>query len=81
MVKVIQTKPKMVTLVRGNKTIQRNEVDYKTNKASFDFRGFKLVKDLIKDKDDKILEFQPKAKNAKVKKTRRKSKSKNKKDI
>ena len=81
MVKVIQAKPKMVTLVRGNKTIQRNEADYKTNKASFDFRGFKLVKDLIKDKDDTILEFEPKAKNAKVKKTLRKSKSKNKKDI
>jgi len=81
MVKVIQAKPKMVTLVRGNKTIQRNEADYKTNKASFDFRGFKLVKDLIKDKDDTILEFEPKAKNAKTKKTRRKSKSKTKSDI
>ncbi len=81
MVKLVLSNEKMITLTRGNKTIKRSEVDYKTNKKMYDFRGFKVAEDLIKDKDETILEFEPKAKNAKTKKTRRKSKSKTKSDL
>lgn len=34
---------KKVQLQRGNKTIFRSEVDYKTNLKMYNFRGFELV--------------------------------------
>jgi|TARA_R100001463_G_scaffold89686_3_gene144425 hypothetical protein len=81
MVRLVLSNEKMITLTRGNKTIKRSEVDYKTNKKMYDFRGFKVAEDLIKDKDDTILEFEPKVKNAKTKRTRSKSKKKIKEDL
>ncbi len=39
----------MITLTRGNKTITRSELDYETNKAMYDFRGFKPVQDVVKE--------------------------------
>ena len=49
MVKLVLSNEKMVTLKRGNKTITRSELDYETNKAMYDFRGFKLVQDVVKE--------------------------------
>ena len=49
MVKLILSNEKMVTLKRGNKTITRSELDYQTNKGMYDFRGFKLEQDVVKE--------------------------------
>ena len=49
MVKLILSNEKMVTLKRGNKTITRSELDYQTNKAMYDFRGFKVASDDVKE--------------------------------
>ena len=49
MVKLILSKQKMVTLKRGNKTITRSELDYETNKSMYDFRGFKVASDDVKE--------------------------------
>ena len=39
----------MITLTRGNKTITRSELDYETNKSTYDFRGFKVASDDVKE--------------------------------
>jgi len=49
MVKLILSNEKMITLTRGNKTIKRSELDYQTNKAMYDFRGFKPEQDVVKE--------------------------------
>jgi len=49
MVKLILSNEKMITLKRGNKTITRSELDYQTNKAMYDFRGFKPTEDSVKE--------------------------------
>ena len=49
MVKLVLSNETMVTLKRGNKTITRNQLDYETNKAMYDFRGFKLAEDVVKE--------------------------------
>ena len=49
MVKLVLSNEKMVTLKRGNKTIKRTELDYETNKGMYDFRGFKLQEDSVKE--------------------------------
>ena len=49
MVKLVLSNQKMVTLKRGNKTITRTELDYETNKGMYDFRGFKLDQDVVKE--------------------------------
>jgi hypothetical protein len=49
MVKLVLSNEKMVTLKRGNKTITRSELDYQTNKGMYDFRGFKLEQDVVKE--------------------------------
>ena len=49
MVKLVLSNEKMVTLKRGNKTIIRSELDYQTNKGMYDFRGFKLEQDVVKE--------------------------------
>ena len=49
MVKLVLSNEKMITLTRGNKTITRSELDYETNKSMYDFRGFKLVQDDVKE--------------------------------
>lgn len=49
MVKLVLSNEKMVTLTRNNKTITRSELDYQTNKAMYDFRGFKQAQDVVKE--------------------------------
>ena len=56
MVKLILSNEKMVTLIRGNKTITRSELDYETNKAMYDFRGFKLAQDVVKEVNEIVAE-------------------------
>ena len=61
MVKIIQEKEQIVKLQRGNKIIERPYKDYKTNKAVYDFRGFKPVQDVVKEvKEEKVVEIKPK---------------------
>ena len=50
MVKLILSNEKKITLKRGDKTITRSLLDYETNKAMYDFRGFKQVQDTVKEK-------------------------------
>ena len=49
MVKIILSNQKMITLTRGNKTIKRTEIDYETNKAMYNFRGFKVTSNDVKE--------------------------------
>ena len=56
MVKIILSNEKMITLTRGNKTITRTEIDYKTNKAMYDFRGFKPSEDVVKEVKEIVAE-------------------------
>ena len=56
MVKLVLSNEKMVTLKRGNKTITRSELDYQTNKAMYDFRGFKLEQDVVKEVKEVVAE-------------------------
>ena len=48
MIKIIENK-QIIKLQRKNKIIERSVLDYKTNKAVYDFRGFKLVEDVVKE--------------------------------
>ena len=56
MVKIILSNEKMITLTRGNKTITRSEIDYETNKAMYDFRGFKQAEDVVKELKEIVAE-------------------------
>ena len=56
MVKIILSNQKMITLIRGNKTIKRTEIDYETNKAMYDFRGFKQAEDVVKEVKEIVAE-------------------------
>ena len=56
MVKLILSNQKMINLTRGNKTIKRTEIDYKTNKAMYDFRGFKQAEDVVKEVNEIVAE-------------------------
>ena len=49
MVKLVLSNQTMVTLKRGNKTITRSQLDYETNKSMYDFRGFKVASDVVKE--------------------------------
>ena len=72
MVKLVLSNEKMVTLTRGNKTITRSELDYQTNKAMYDFRGFKQAQDVVKEvkevQQENVIELKPKKKKTKKKK-------------
>ena len=72
MVKLVLSNEKMVTLIRDNKTINRSQLDYETNKAMYDFRGFKPVQDVVKEvkevKQEIIEEVKPKKRNTRKKK-------------
>ena len=72
MVKLILSNEKMITLTRNNKTITRSELDYQTNKAMYDFRGFKQAQDVVKEvkevKQEIIEEVKPKKRNTRKKK-------------
>jgi len=56
MVKLVIPSTEKVSLKRGNKIIQRPRVDYETNKAVWNFRGFKLVEDNVKEIKEVITE-------------------------
>ena len=56
MVKLVLSNQTMVTLIRGNKTITRSELDYQTNKAMYDFRGFKQAEDVVKEVNEIVAE-------------------------
>jgi len=56
MVKLVIPSTEKVSLQRGNKIIQRPRVDYETNKAVWNFRGFKLVEDNVKEIKEVITE-------------------------
>ena len=56
MVKIILSNEKMIILTRGNKTITRSEIDYETNKAMYDFRGFKQAEDVVKEVKEIVAE-------------------------
>ena len=56
MVKLVLSNEKMITLTRGNKTITRSELDYETNKSMYDFRGFKVASDNVKEIKEGITE-------------------------
>ena len=59
MIKIIENK-ETIKLQRGNKIIERSVKDYKTNKAVYDFRGFKPVQDVVKEvKEEKVVELKP----------------------
>jgi len=73
MVKLVLSKEKQVTLKRGDKTIKRNQLDYETNKAMYDFRGFKEVKDTVKE----IKEVKVQDENVVPLKAKRKTRKKN----
>ena len=77
MVKLVLSNQKMITLTRGNKTIKRTEIDYETNKAMYNFRGFKVtsndVKENIKEVDQT---FENEAKVIPLKKKRKTRKKK-----
>ena len=69
MVKLVLSNQTMVTLTRGNKTITRSEIDYETNKAMYDFRGFKLAQDVVKEvKEENVVPLKQKKRKARKKK-------------
>ena len=68
MIKIIENK-ETIKLQRGNKIIERSVKDYKTNKAVYDFRGFKPVQDVVKEvKEEKVVELKPKKRKTRKKK-------------
>ena len=77
MVKLILSNEKMITLSRGNKTITRSELDYETNKAMYDFRGFKPVQDDVKENIKEVDQtFENESKVIPLKKKRKTRKTK-----
>ena len=77
MVKIILSNEKMITLTRGNKTITRSEIDYETNKAMYDFRGFKVSSNDVKDNTKEVDQtFENEAKVIPLKKKRKTRKKK-----
>ena len=56
MVKLVLSNEKMITLTRGNKTITRSELDYETNKSMYNFRGFKVASDNVKEVKEVVTE-------------------------
>ena len=77
MVKLVLSNETMVTLKRGNKTITTSELDYQTNKAMYDFRGFKPVQDDVKENIKEVDQtFENEAKIIPLKKKRKTRKTK-----
>ena len=78
MIKIKQTKPEMITLVKGNKKIDRPYIDYKSNQRMWEIRGFKPVEDVVKENNikevDKTFENESKVVELKKKKRTRKKK-------
>ena len=77
MVKLVLSNQTMVTLTRGNKTITRSELDYETNKSMYDFRGFKVASDDVKENIKEVDQtFENEAKVIPLKKKRKTRKKK-----
>ena len=77
MVKLVLSNEKMITLTRGNKTITRSELDYETNKSMYDFRGFKVASDDVKENIKEVDQtFENEAKVIPLKKKRKTRKKK-----
>ena len=38
-----------IKLQKGDRIIERNYIDYKINKAVWEFRGFKPIQDVVKE--------------------------------
>jgi len=77
MVKIILSNEKMITLTRGNKTITRSEIDYETNKAMYDFRGFKVSSNDVKENTKEVDQtFENETKVISLKKKRKTRKKK-----
>ena len=58
-----------IKLQKGDTIIERNYIDYKINKAVWEFRGFKPIQDVVKEvKEDKVVQLKPKAKQTRKKK-------------
>jgi hypothetical protein len=58
-----------IKLQKGDRIIERNYIDYKINKAVWEFRGFKPIQDVVKEvKEDKVVQLKPKAKQKRKKK-------------
>ena len=77
MVKLVLSNQKMITLTRGNKTIKRTEIDYETNKAMYNFRGFKVTSNDVKEnikEVDKTYENEAKVIHLKKRTKKRKKK-------
>ena len=77
MVKLVIPSTEKVSLKRGNKIIQRPRVDYETNKSVWDFRGFKLVQDNVKENIKEVDQtFENETKVVPLKPKRRKTRKK-----
>ena len=77
MVKLILSNDKKITLKRGDKTITRSQLDYETNKAMYDFRGFKVALDDVKENIKEVDQtFENEAKVIPLKKKRKTRKKK-----
>ena len=77
MVKLVIPSTEKVSLKRGNKIIQRPRVDYETNKAVWNFRGFKLVQDNVKENIKEVDQtFENETKVVPIKSKKKKAKKK-----
>jgi len=77
MVKLVLSNERMITRTRGNKTITRSELDYETNKSMYDFRGFKVASDDVKENIKEVDQtFENEAKVIPLKKKRKTRKKK-----
>ena len=65
MIKIQEQKQSTITLVKGNKKIQRPYIDYKSNQRMWEFRGYKLEENIVKD--EKVVQLKPKKKTRKRK--------------
>jgi hypothetical protein len=63
MIKVKENNSELITLVKGNKKIQRPYIDYKTNQKMWEFRGYKVEQNDVKE--EKVVQLKPKKKRKK----------------
>ena len=66
MVKLKIENSQNIKLQKGNKIIERPFTDYQSNKNVWEFRGFKVVQDVVKE--DKVVELKPKKRKTRKKK-------------
>ena len=66
MVKLKIENSQNIKLQKGNKVIERPFADYQANKNVWEFRGFKVVQDVVKE--DKVVELKPKKRKTRKKK-------------